>query len=405
MRGLRSFIVTPRLPFPPRSGADLRCWYTVEALRRLGPVGVFGIGSQRPTSPPTTGISVWTSTSLESALDHVGKSGPASWMQIPDWRPSDWYFTPEIADEVAAAAEASDPSLVVLDSLTVAGYREVAGRSPTKVVLNAHNVESDLQRQLAESETSAPAKMVRRRFAERTRFLEEELLGRVDRVWACSQADQRVVTETFPTSPPIDVLPNVIDAGVYNEAYEVHLGRRPRTVTKLVFPAQFAYLPNLRAAGYLMEEVLPALRVSRPEIELCLVGHSPSEWMRRAAAADPGLEVTGLVDDVRPYLTRADAMVLPLFEGSGTRLKALEAMAAGLPMIATAKAVEGLDVEPGRHVLIAERLEDFIGAIRQLDHPETYGRLVREGRNLVERSYSPGSLERAVRRSVDAIFG
>ena len=130
----------------------------------------------------------------------------------------------------------------------------------------------------------------------------------------------------------------------------------------MTFPAMFAYPPNEAAALFLAREVLPHMAGHFEELELVLVGRNPTEAMLEAASTDARVVVTGAVPDVRPYLAEAGAVPMPLFDGSGTRLKALEAFAAGAPVVSTAKGLEGLEAMPEVHYLRAEDAGEFVDA-------------------------------------------
>ena len=128
--------------------------------------------------------------------------------------------------------------------------------------------------------------------------------------------------------------------------------------------------------------------------------------MLAAAQRDARIEVTGEVDDVVPYLARATALVLPLRKGGGTRLKVLEAFAAGVPVVSTAKGVEGLDVVPGRHYLAAEDDEQMVAElVRVCEDAGLAGRLARAAGTLVSERYSQQAADAAIRRAFGALEG
>jgi len=110
--------------------------------------------------------------------------------------------------------------------------------------------------------------------------------------------------------------------------------------------------------------------------------------MIEAARRDPRIVVTGPVPDIRPYLAAASAMVVPLFQGSGTRFKILEAFAANVPVISTPKGAEGLDIEDGTHLLIAESADEFVDAVQQLWADENLAKkLTANGLELLKQLY------------------
>jgi len=134
--------------------------------------------------------------------------------------------------------------------------------------------------------------------------------------------------------------------------------------------------------------VLPAIRARVPDVTFSIVGKTPSPAVRDLAARFAHVRVTGEVDDVRPYLERAAVAVVPLLSGGGTRLKILEAMAAGRAVVSSSIGAEGLELRHGTDVLLADAPTDFAAAcVSVLNDAETRGRLERSGRRLVEEKY------------------
>jgi glycosyltransferase involved in cell wall biosynthesis len=120
-----------------------------------------------------------------------------------------------------------------------------------------------------------------------------------------------------------------------------------------------------------------------------LAGAQPTQEMVELAGGERGVTVTGAVPDMRPQLAAADSMAVPLFQGGGTRFKVLEAFASGLPVVGTAKAVEGLAVQPEEHFLQAETPRGFADALERLwTQPEERARIVHAGHRLVRDRYS-----------------
>jgi glycosyltransferase involved in cell wall biosynthesis len=194
------------------------------------------------------------------------------------------------------------------------------------------------------------------------------------------------------------VVPNTVDVDHY--AFDPERS----SVRTLVYPAMFAYLPSEAAALLLIDEVVGPLAERFAETRLVLVGRNATRAMVAAAAQNPRVTLTGPVEDVRPYLETAGAMPVPLFGGGGTRLKVLEAFAAGIPVTSTAKGVEGLDVEAGRHYLRAEDGPGFIEAIGTLwSDPVTSRTLTRESRELVRGEYSWPVAQRAIAAALSSL--
>jgi glycosyltransferase involved in cell wall biosynthesis len=166
----------------------------------------------------------------------------------------------------------------------------------------------------------------------------------------------------------------------------------------------FTYPPNIEAVTFLLEKLFPRLATSAPDCQLLLVGSMPTLQMWEAAQRDPRIIVTGPVPDIRPYLAAAALMVVPLFQGSGTRFKILEAFAAQVPVVSTVKGVEGLDTVDGTHVLIAESVDEFVAAIQRLWRDENVAQqLAAHGLELVKHRYSWEGTSRQITKALDEL--
>jgi glycosyltransferase involved in cell wall biosynthesis len=165
------------------------------------------------------------------------------------------------------------------------------------------------------------------------------------------------------------------------------LVRRP-SGSNLVFVGSMNYIPNVDAAEFFVNDVLPLIARERPDVTFTIVGARPSAAVRRLAE-DPRVSVTGPVDDVRPYYAAAAAAVVPLRAGGGVRMKILEGMALGVPMVSTTIGAEGLSLEHGRELLIGDTPQELAdAAIGLLRDPALGDRLARAARETALRRFS-----------------
>jgi glycosyltransferase involved in cell wall biosynthesis len=147
------------------------------------------------------------------------------------------------------------------------------------------------------------------------------------------------------------------------------------------------FRPNVDAAIWFSEDILPTLRRMIPFAHISFVGQQPNRTVR-ALATRPGVEVTGWVADTRPYIADAAVYAVPLRMGGGTRLKVLEAMAMGKAIVCTSLGAEGIECMPGRDLVIADRAEDFAQAVGSLIRdPVRRKELGANARKLVEEKY------------------
>jgi len=178
------------------------------------------------------------------------------------------------------------------------------------------------------------------------------------------------------------VIPNGVDS---EEFFPEETVPQPNS---LVFTASFTYPPNAEAMVFFCRDVLPRIRAAVPGTCLSIVGQRPGPEVE-ALGRLPGVEVTGRVPDVRPYLACAAVVVVPLRVGSGTRLKILEAMAMGRPIVSTSLGAEGLDIRPGHDLEIADDAASFAAAtVALLRDPDRCVRLGTHARRTVIQRYS-----------------
>jgi glycosyltransferase involved in cell wall biosynthesis len=147
------------------------------------------------------------------------------------------------------------------------------------------------------------------------------------------------------------------------------------------------YHANIDAVLYFAREIWPELHRARPELRFVIVGSRPAPSVV-ALAREPGISVTGMVETVQPYYENALEVVVPLRVGSGTRLKVLEAMAAGVPVVSTRLGAEGLDVTGGEHLALADTPPEFASTVLRLANNESeWRRIAAAGREVVRSKY------------------
>ncbi|HEU4324004.1 MAG TPA: glycosyltransferase family 4 protein [Roseiflexaceae bacterium] len=210
-----------------------------------------------------------------------------------------------------------------------------------------------------------------------------------------SERERELLRPLAPAGLPLAVVPNGVDVAACAGDYG------PPEPDVLIYPGAVSYHANRQAVAFFAAEVLPHIRAKRPAARLRVTGRaSPQEIA--TLPADPGLEFTGYLEDVRPAVARAWAEVVPLRTGGGTRLKVLEALALGTPLVSTSKGVEGLDLLAGREVLLADTPADFAAqTLRLLADPSLRTELSTQGRLAATRydwSHSVTALEELVER-------
>ncbi|NLT07153.1 MAG: glycosyltransferase family 4 protein [Solirubrobacterales bacterium] len=277
-----------------------------------------------------------------------------------------------VSPELARAVERlADPDgRVVADGPTeAASLAGLARRRP--VVYNAHNLESAFRHELAERGFGSPRQL--RRF-------ERSLLARSSESWMVSEGDVAAAAELRPGAR-LRLVPNVVDVAAIEP---VVADTAARTA---VLVANFSYEPNRTALAFLLDEVAPRLWRELPEARLRIVGAG----LPGPPSSDPRVEALGFVDDVRDAYRGASAVVVPLLQGGGTPLKLVEALAYGLPVVATGRAAAALGLSDGVECLVADGPEAYAA---------TLARVLREGAPEVA---ARGRAAAADRYSVEAL--
>jgi glycosyltransferase involved in cell wall biosynthesis len=279
--------------------------------------------------------------------------------------------------EVDAALGGERYDIAIVEHFWCAPYLAQMRRAARNTILDLHNVESVLDERCADWSSGA-VRAGHRRFAAAYRRLETELLPGYSLVLAASETDADTVRQIAPGAK-IAVYPNALPlTEIPGEAEQ----------NRLVFSANFEYHPNIDATRFLVEQIWPRIHKRHPDLELWLVGRGEASIQQLVSGVD-GIHVTGPVEDALAEIARARIVVAPLRFGSGTRIKILEAWAAGRAVIATPLAAEGLEFRDRENLWLAENADAFISAVENLlADPVACSRLGAAGSNVCKRTYS-----------------
>lgn len=236
----------------------------------------------------------------------------------------------------------------------------------------------------------APKTKVRALFA---RALEQRAVRHFHAVTTVADADAQAVRELAP-GLPVHVTPNGVDADYYSP---LDLPEQPETI---LFFGAMSFPPNVSAVLHFYNDILPLVRRELPSVRFVIAGRDPAPQIA-ALAADPLVTVTGMVDDMRPWLAQSAVVICPMVSGSGIKNKVLEAMAMARPIVATTLGIEALEVTNGHELLIADPPAEFASElVKLLRDPQARRRLGAAGRELVMRRYTWD----ACAASYDAIY-
>jgi len=279
---------------------------------------------------------------------------------------------PGVASLTGELAGGDDARVVAEGPIAAAALLPYAKRHPA--VYSAHNLESSFRHRLDDAGMSLAAL---------ERF-ERLLLERYAESWMVSPADMRGAAALAPTAN-LRLVPNVVDVAAI-EPVPPRDGQR-----SALFLADLGYEPNRQALAFLLDSVMPALWEQAPDVRLVVAGKGSDS----IGASDPRVEESGFVPDLWALYDAAGCAMVPLLEGGGSPLKFVEALAFAVPVVATAHAAAGLEVEAGVHYVEAEAAGTaFAAATLKALEPGLGNSLAAAGRELAERSYSIESLER-----------
>jgi sugar transferase (PEP-CTERM/EpsH1 system associated) len=381
---MRILFITDAIPYPPRSGNRIR---TYNLLRRIAAQHQVWLATLLEGPDEAAGIPHLqefccgveaASRQRRQPLAHL----PGLLRFALAGRPLELWFehSEDLAHKIRQLVSAVDFDIVHIEPSHMALYLEAlpADRNWQRILV-FHNIASDQYARLSRV-GRGPAEKTRAWLHSRMmRQWEPRYAERFDRCITVSEADRQLLLAANACLP-ISVIPNGVDTRVYQP---LPLGSGSPS---LLYLGKMSYWANVDAALFLCHEILPRIRQVVPDTQLWIVGTDPTPEVRQLAG--DRVHVTGSVDSVIPYYAQSTVCVVPLRAGGGTRLKILESMALGRPVVATTVGCEGLDVVDGQHLLVADSADQFAEkTARLLTDRQLYERVVTSARQLVVDRY------------------
>jgi len=392
----------PRECWPPNTGARIRNFHLANSLAQQHQVTFAAlVGPEDRVGPPLNVegaplhpafdiVSIPRDRTYSPAKILAGLVGPVP-LTVRN------YTSRAAMEKLAALVAERQFDSVQLEGLHLMEYVPTIRRAAPRaaIVADWHDIQTVfLNRYLASLPADSPKALAKRAYTRRTialtRHAENRFLAACDAHAVVSSTDAGILRGYSPTAT-VEVAPNGVDVPYFTDE------TTPRSASRdIVFVGAMEYGANAEAVVWFARDVWPRLR-SHPALQgkFRIVGRDPAPAVR--ALATPDIEVTGTVPDVRPYYRSALALVVPLRLGGGTRLKILEAMAAGVPVISTHLGAEGLPVRDGEDILLADTPEAMAAAVESLlDHPSLRDRLIQGGRDLVNRGFDWRAIARTL---------
>jgi glycosyltransferase involved in cell wall biosynthesis len=410
-------LLTPQLPYPPRQGAAIRNFSLIRLLARKHTVDLIAFLAPDETLAPDNplhSICRRVEALPQPPRTTRQRARDTALSPLPDM--AHRLDSPEMHQLVADALRSTPYDIVQLEGIEMAPYARHAIDTGVPFVFDNHNCEYLLQKRNAMTDLLNPLRWPAAGYSliqwQKLVRYEAEVCKSAAAVLAVSQADADALHAIAPQAP-ITVITNGIDLAAYPPAshltpdlassgegstahpttpysplptYQSPITSRPT----LVFTGKMDYRPNVDAVMWFAYAVLPLVLAGAPTARFQIVGRNPHPRLD-ALRGHPNIEITGAVEDVQPYIDHAAVYIIPLRVGGGTRFKALEAMAAALPIVSTRLGVEGIGVTHERELLLADTPAAFAEAVlRLLDpaHADLAATLATNGRAFVEANYA-----------------
>src|SRR5262249_44214579 len=363
-------------PFFPEcsSGARARAYHSIRALTREHDVSLVVLtnNSDEKREAPSRGLKLqrYAEVALGQASWPKKRLKQVFWILRGRSPLLEGHRLKEIQEELDALFVERHYDIVLFhSSLMAAEYRLPAS---TQVVIDQHNIEFELLYRTYQCEGS----LIRRCYnwweSRQVKSAELRRCSQSRGVLVTSAREASLLKSSLPNAT-VHVVPNGVDLEHFRDAHDLR-----ELDDHVVFTGAMDYSPNVDAVLYFARECWPLIRSKAPHATWAIVGRNPPSSVLKLGKI-PGITVTGSVPDIRPYLAAANVAIAPLRIGSGTRLKILEAFAMRKAVVSTSLGCEGLDVIPGKHLIVA-------------DQPEAFGRQVL---NLLQDSQTRAALAKA----------
>lgn len=373
---MRILFLAHRIPYPPNKGDKIRAFHEIHHLARRHEVHLACLVDREEDFTHVRHLETICKSVTAVRLGKVSAYLGAAASLIRGEPLSPGYFSSDtLRHSVDRLLKQLAFDRVVAYSSSMASY--LASHQSCPKILDMVDVDSDKWAQYA-SRASFPRSRIYALEARRLRRYERTLVGLFDRVVLVTAQEAALLRRENPQADC-----SVVTNGVDLEYFSPPVQRDP--APRLVFTGAMDYYANVDAMVHFCEDIFPLIRSRRPDAQMVIVGSNPSRLVRRLARR-PGVAVTGTVPDVRPYLTSARVFVAPFRLARGIQNKILEALASGLPVVASTAAAAALPVAKGLQA--ADGPESFAHTVLELlENPGLWEEASRDARDLAERHF------------------
>lgn len=380
---MRVLFLTSQFPHPMRSGATIKTATVLEYLRSRHEVHVVCFRNeeldddQREWASGFAGFESLQNSRGRNVLNLARSYAGRIPLSIERNR------SKEMTRLVERVTDGASFDAVFVDGWLMAQY--LPQEFPGLKLLHEHNAEYLIWERQVDVESNPFTRRLVKAEAARVREYEASILGEFDTVFAVSVADQLALESIAPEGVRVRVLPNAADPSLLEKA-PLSFSDSERTVLYL---GTLSWVPNLEGIGRFLREVWPLVRRQSDDAQLVIAGEGAPRWLRRLAGREKGVEFVDVPGGSDIY-RGARVFIEATRTGGGTKVKLLNALARGLPVVASPEAFAGIGVTPGQDALVEETSPGMAAAIvRLFDDEELWQRLSERGRNLVRERYVP----------------
>lgn len=379
---LHLLFLTPQLPHPPRQGTALRNWGLIKSLSARHTITLLTFAGEAEI----------ISGELRAACQQI-ETVPLPPTRALTRRLRDLLLSPlpDLAHRLASSAFTDRLKALLqthlFEALFVEGLELALAtfhlpQSTFRIVFDAHNCETLLQRRAFQSDLRNPSRWPAALYSviqsRQLAGFEADVCRRASHVTCVSVGDAAALGALVP-----GLAPTIVPNGIFLSDYVFDDTRQPAT-DKIVFTGKMDYRPNVDAVLWFADTILPLIQHEIPQAQFVIVGQKPTEAVQKLSQRR-GIVVTGTVDDARPYIADAAVYAAPLRMGGGTRFKLLEALALKRPLVSTTIGAEGFAVQSERDLLLADAPGDFASAVATLLRDEAKrNRLAQAGYEFVK---------------------
>ncbi|MFC3701602.1 glycosyltransferase family 4 protein [Reinekea marina] len=385
-----------QLPYPPKGGGYQRSFNMIKEVGKKHDVDFISLAAKSALTDSFGDVKVGIDMASKeigkyvnivsiSIIGSVNRTENAKFLALKSIFSRKTYDENYYSSEEFSIALKNKLSEVKYDLIYVdtIGLMPLLGKINSPVILNHHNIESLMLERRRLKESNIFKKIVFYIESRKMKQLEREYIGSVNANITCSELDESRLNNILNCTTYC--IPNGVDTSYFRRRTEY----KPKTAKGLIFIGGLGWYPNADAMKYFATSIYPEIKKEFGDIVIDIIGRGNLSELDALASRDTNFRVHGFVDDILAPMENAEAYICPIRDGGGTKLKVLDALAMGIPLIAHPIACEGIDVENGKNVLFAKTPKQYCEQLAKLkSSSELAERLSREGQILINKKYS-----------------